>query len=194
MKSAARGFTIVELLIVVLVIGILAAITFVAFNGITSRADTDARISETHAWENLLYAYVVNEGKMPLPSGVSIENGTGETTYCLGTGFQDTDYRVGGYDTGSCRNQYTSDVKTRGHVEPNLNTELAKYGILPKGPRSCPAGECSIGPYVNFYSTTSATLANYFAATACPSGYTEFDRYPAAPNTRIVGCQKIINA
>lgn len=193
MRNSFKGFTIVELLIVIVVIGILAAVTLVTFSGFTARADTASRISETLAWEKLLYIYIANESKMPLVSGVSIDNGTNEATYCLGTGFLDTDYRTGGYDTGSCRNQYTSDPKTRGHVEPNLNTELAKYGVLPKGPRSCPAGECSLGPYINFYSNTSATLANYFAATACPSGYTEFDRYPAAPNTRIVGCQKIIN-
>ena len=34
----SRGFTIVELLIVIVIIGILAAITIVAYNGIQSRA------------------------------------------------------------------------------------------------------------------------------------------------------------
>lgn len=37
-----RGFTIVELLIVIVVIGILAAITIVAYNGIQSRAKTSS--------------------------------------------------------------------------------------------------------------------------------------------------------
>jgi len=37
-----KGFTIVELLIVIVVIGILAAITIVAYNGVTSRANTTA--------------------------------------------------------------------------------------------------------------------------------------------------------
>jgi prepilin-type N-terminal cleavage/methylation domain-containing protein len=37
-----RGFTIVELLIVIVVIGILAAITIVSYNGITARANTNS--------------------------------------------------------------------------------------------------------------------------------------------------------
>ncbi len=39
------GFTIVELLIVIVVIGILAAITIVAYNGITSRANTSSSLT-----------------------------------------------------------------------------------------------------------------------------------------------------
>lgn len=38
LKAAKRGFTIVELLIVIVVIAILAAITVVAYNGIQNRA------------------------------------------------------------------------------------------------------------------------------------------------------------
>ena len=44
-----RGFTIVELLIVIVVIGVLAAITIVAYNGIQSRARDSARVSDINA-------------------------------------------------------------------------------------------------------------------------------------------------
>src|SRR5665648_308319 len=39
-KDRQKGFTIVELLVVIVVIGILAAITIVSYTGITSRANT----------------------------------------------------------------------------------------------------------------------------------------------------------
>ena len=39
MKKTTSGFTIVELLIVIVVIGILAAITIVAYNGVQNRAN-----------------------------------------------------------------------------------------------------------------------------------------------------------
>lgn len=187
-----NGFTIVELLIVIVVIAILAAISVVAYNGIQQRADTASRISEFRAWSNLLQMYMVNEGRLPIVSGVIIDNGSNEATYCLGTGYPDTDYRASGYNTGSCRSMYASDAQAfqRGHVEPNLNTELAKAGQLPSGPRTCPAGECTLGPYLNIYSTTTMELSSVFAATQCPDNTTEFYRYPASPNTRIVGCKR----
>ncbi len=38
-QTKSRGFTIVELLIVIVIIAILAAITIVAYNGIQNRAN-----------------------------------------------------------------------------------------------------------------------------------------------------------
>jgi len=48
-NSKAKGFTIVELLIVIVVIGILAAITIVSYSGVTSRANTATNQSNANS-------------------------------------------------------------------------------------------------------------------------------------------------
>lgn len=59
------GFTIVELLIVIVVIGILAAIVIVAFNGVQARARTTQRISDIQSIQKLILAYHAVHGKYP---------------------------------------------------------------------------------------------------------------------------------
>lgn len=55
-SSQALGFTIVELLIVIVVIGILAAITIVSFNGISNRAKVAMVVSDLNAVSKKLKA------------------------------------------------------------------------------------------------------------------------------------------
>lgn len=52
-----RGFTIVELLIVIVVIGILAAITIVSYSGITARANTTKAQTNAANMVKVLEAY-----------------------------------------------------------------------------------------------------------------------------------------
>lgn len=66
---AKHGFTIVELLIVIVVIGILAAITVVAYNGIQTRAKVAQTTSELAAINKAIMAYyAVNGSYPPTPS------------------------------------------------------------------------------------------------------------------------------
>lgn len=65
--SKDRGFTIVELLIVIVVIGVLAAITIVAYNGITNRAK-DAN-NKTDAVALAKVAEAVNADTGAYPTG-----------------------------------------------------------------------------------------------------------------------------
>ena len=51
------GFTIVELLIVIVIIGVLAAITVVAYNGIQDRTANTTRIAEIKEWQKLFNMY-----------------------------------------------------------------------------------------------------------------------------------------
>ena len=59
------GFTIVELLIVIVVIGILAAITIVAFNGIQERGRDATRGSDIRALKTALSMYKVDNDHYP---------------------------------------------------------------------------------------------------------------------------------
>lgn len=61
-----KGFTIVELLIVIVVIGILAAITIVAYNGIQARARTTAVNSDLRSLEKAMLMYRADRGILPL--------------------------------------------------------------------------------------------------------------------------------
>lgn len=61
-QTKSRGFTIVELLIVIIVIAILAAITIVAYNGITNRANASAGKQNATSVGRVASAYAADDG------------------------------------------------------------------------------------------------------------------------------------
>lgn len=64
-RNNRRGFTIVELLIVIVVIGILAAITIVAYSGVQSRANDSRRVSDLESISKAIEAQYVDTGSYP---------------------------------------------------------------------------------------------------------------------------------
>lgn len=77
-----RGFTIVELLIVIVVIAILATITIVAYNGVQQRARDSARKNDVASIVKALKLYSVDNGPMWTGSGCgSGGNGSGWFNY-----------------------------------------------------------------------------------------------------------------
>lgn len=80
-----RAFTIVELLIVIVVIGVLAAITVVSFSGITSQANIATIQSDLNSNSRKLQLYFTQYGSYPTtldgsncPSAPTVDN-----NYCL---------------------------------------------------------------------------------------------------------------
>jgi len=95
-KLNSNGFTIVELLVVIVVIGILAAITIVAFNGVTAKAREAAMKSNLSSLQRKLAAERVESESFPAslsgagvtaPDGgtyqYSVNNSVSPPTYCV---------------------------------------------------------------------------------------------------------------
>ncbi len=76
----ASGFTIVELLIVIVVIAILASITAVAFNGVQQRARDSDRRSAVTTIAKALELYYTDNGQYPVSSGSTVINNSWSTT------------------------------------------------------------------------------------------------------------------
>lgn len=64
-----KGFTIVELLIVIVLIGILAAITIVAYNGIQQRGRNAQTIAAVNSYKKGFMLYVAANGSYPAANG-----------------------------------------------------------------------------------------------------------------------------
>lgn len=80
-SASRRGFTIVELLIVIVVVAILAAITSVAYNGVQARARDAVRIQKLTAITKAIEMYYVDNGRYPpIQDGNGVESSCGSQT------------------------------------------------------------------------------------------------------------------
>jgi prepilin-type N-terminal cleavage/methylation domain-containing protein len=78
-----RGFTIVELLIVIVVIGILAAITIVAYNGVQNRARTTTNQSNANEVRDKSEVYAADAGNGVFPTAALLEGVASSDTAAL---------------------------------------------------------------------------------------------------------------
>lgn len=84
-KNKSQGFTIVELLIVVVVIAILAAITIVSYNGITNRANASAAKATASTFQKKAELYQSETGRYPI--SMTELSDTTKSYSLTGTGF-----------------------------------------------------------------------------------------------------------
>lgn len=107
-----RGFTIVELLIVIVVIAILAAISIVAYNGVQQRARNSTRVSEAQEWVKILNMYAATTGTYPFSSG----------SRCLGYDFP----KYGSNTAGSCWDANREAVSAIAYQDDVMNANIEK--------------------------------------------------------------------
>jgi prepilin-type N-terminal cleavage/methylation domain-containing protein len=143
-----KGFTIVELLIVIVVIGILAAITIVAYNGVQNRARIAALTTDLSGAAKQLAVYEVDAGNYPATlsavnngQGIKASDGTtyqytvSGSTYCL-TGTKGTaSYKVSNDATvptaGGCAGHGVGGVAAITNYAPNptaAGASVAAFG------------------------------------------------------------------
>lgn len=103
MLKTKSGFTIIELLIVIVTIGILAAITVLAYQGITTRARNTSMTFGVSEYAKAIKTYYAIYDKFPQPP-----NSTDFSGSCMGEG----------YSTGYC--WHSEDVN--GNVTGNWTT------------------------------------------------------------------------
>lgn len=121
-QNNKQGFTIVELLIVIVVIGILAAITIVAYNGIQTRAENIKTISAIEKYATALSAYSTTNNSYPsVPLGC-----LGGVSSCA----QVTDGAATCFGTGGASNSSTLDtaIKTVITTLPSLSNQQISCG------------------------------------------------------------------
>jgi prepilin-type N-terminal cleavage/methylation domain-containing protein len=97
-----KGFTIVELLIVIVVIGILAAITIVAYNGVTTRANgTSAKTAAANVIKKV-EVYNAEGDTTSYPAQASVLTGAAPSAsyYLNGVTFDTTILSSGNLPTG----------------------------------------------------------------------------------------------
>lgn len=75
------GFTIVELLIAIVIIGVLASITIVAYNGVQNRAQDGRRKSDIANLQDAIEIYRQNNGAFPAVTSANTDSSGWEVSY-----------------------------------------------------------------------------------------------------------------
>ncbi len=81
LKSKQSGFTIVELLIVIVVIGILATLVIVTFSGVQQKARDTKRETDVKALASQLEVYYANNGSYPALGAAGSNNGLADNAW-----------------------------------------------------------------------------------------------------------------
>ncbi len=142
-SQSSSGFTIVELLIVIVVIGILASISVVAFNGVSLRANNSSRTSMASQMKK-----VFDITKIDTTIGQVKATLQYDTWYraCLGTGYPD----VNSDGIRDCAAYNGSPFVSE---TTNFNAMLAKTAAVPSmasyRPVAATNGDIYYGPYIS---------------------------------------------
>lgn len=81
-----KGFTLIELMIVVAIIGVLASIALPAYQNYAAKASTTSAYSTITSGKTMLFDYYVNNGKMPTTTEFNSDQSLSEYYNLIRTG------------------------------------------------------------------------------------------------------------
>ena len=114
--NSRRGFTIVELLIVIVVIAILAAITIVAYSGIKQRATNTAIVDAANKSFRMITAYITVNNAYPAATTLCVTTSLG----CVWSG-----------STISANSTFDTNMATMGTLPRIVPTTIStEYGVI----------------------------------------------------------------
>lgn len=120
MKKSGSGFTIVELLVVVVVIAILAAITIVSYNGITQQAQNTQLLGKVDSYTKAIQLYKIQNGTYP-----SIDSSETDTVGYACVGSPASFPGDGTYQANQCYKSTTLNIKASAGLVSQLRTVVS---------------------------------------------------------------------
>jgi prepilin-type N-terminal cleavage/methylation domain-containing protein len=127
-KKNSKGFTIVELLIVIVVIGILAALVLNSFRGVQERARDTKRRTDINSQASQLEVYYTDNGGYPIESDVA------------------TDSWIQNNLKGADLNAWRAPNQTSNSVQSSSTPDKDHYGYTPlqnDGTTACTTAPCA---------------------------------------------------
>jgi type II secretory pathway pseudopilin PulG len=167
MLHRTSGFTIVELILIIVVMGILASIGIFAWNGVSASSRDRMREQDMRQWSSTFDLYKSRYVTYPV---VPVTAAASPSIVCLGT-FSATLNRCGQYNNATA--SYPDSTAT------SLLSELQKISDRASTNNGPKVGNLFAGPLVYVSKDTdtppiklSAEIVNFFEL-GCPSGMTD---------------------
>jgi prepilin-type N-terminal cleavage/methylation domain-containing protein len=142
-KRSQQGFTIVELLIVIVVIGILAALVITTYNGIQQKGRNTERTTDLVAVAGQLEAYYAQNGRYPSQSDLGSTSASNVTFVAANMKGLDkealrdpkataADYSLGSSDSGVANKYQYHATDDSGNACDNSTTDCTKFVLTAK--------------------------------------------------------------
>ena len=160
LKQVQKGFTLIELMIVIAIIGILAAIAIPAYQNYTIRAQVTEGLTLADGWKTAIAEYYANTGVWPAQgnlTGTSVSVGKYESGVTVLTG-------------GQIQITYGAQANTKINTSTLLLTPYtnANNDVLWQcGLATAPPAPAAISPTATAPSTTTNTVSPQYLPTSC---------------------------